>query len=79
METTKYVHGYSEREAQRLIDQATTLDDIIHNDSIFLKDELVLEAGCGVGAQTKIIATKTLIQISFQLTYQKIQLRKPGK
>ncbi len=34
----KYVHGYSEREAQRLIDQATTLDDIIHNDSIFLKD-----------------------------------------
>jgi len=34
------------------------LDDIIHNDSIFPKDSLVLEAGCGVGAQTKIIATK---------------------
>lgn len=58
MEGTKYVHGYSEREALRLKDQAATLDDIIHNDSIFPNDSLVLEAGCGVGAQTKIIATK---------------------
>lgn len=58
MESTKYVHGYSKREASRLNDQASTLDDIIHNDSIFPKDSLVLEAGCGVGAQTKIIATK---------------------
>ena len=58
MESTRYVHGYSEREALRLNDQAATLDDIIHNDSIFTKDSIVLEAGCGVGAQTKIIATK---------------------
>lgn len=53
-----YVHGYSVREALRLKDQAATLDDIIHNDSLFPKGSLVLEAGCGVGAQTKIIATK---------------------
>ncbi len=58
MSNTKYVHGYSDREALRLNDQADTLDDIIHNDTIFLKDSLVLEAGCGVGAQTKIIASK---------------------
>lgn len=58
MESTKYVHGYSDREALRLKDQAETLDDIIHNDSIFPEESLVLEAGCGVGAQTKIIATK---------------------
>jgi ubiquinone/menaquinone biosynthesis C-methylase UbiE len=58
MEDTKYVHGYSNREALRLNDQSETLEDIIHNDSIFPKDGLVLEAGCGVGAQTKIIATK---------------------
>ncbi len=58
MDSTKYVHGYSEREALRLNDQAATLDDIIHHDSLFPKDSLVLEAGCGVGAQTKIIATK---------------------
>jgi SAM-dependent methyltransferase len=55
MGNTKYVHGYSEREAERLNDQANTLDELIHNDTIFLKDSLVLEAGCGVGAQTKII------------------------
>lgn len=58
MERTKYVHGYSEREALRLNDQAATLDEMIHNDSIFPEGGLVLEAGCGVGAQTKIIATK---------------------
>jgi SAM-dependent methyltransferase len=58
LENTRYVHGYSEREALRLKDQAATLDDIIHYDSLFPKDSLVLEAGCGVGAQTKIIATK---------------------
>jgi SAM-dependent methyltransferase len=34
------------------------LDNIIHNDTIFPNDSLVLEAGCGVGAQTKIIAPK---------------------
>ena len=56
--TTRYVHGYSEREALRLNDQATTLDDLIHNDSLFPAGSLVLEAGCGVGAQTRIIAGK---------------------
>ena len=53
-----YVHGYSAREALRLNDQAATLDDIIHYDSLFPEGSLVLEAGCGVGAQTKIIASK---------------------
>lgn len=55
---TKYVHGYSTREAERLKDQAQTLDEIIHNDSVFPENSIVLEAGCGVGAQTKIIASK---------------------
>jgi protein-L-isoaspartate O-methyltransferase len=58
MDSTKYVHGYSEREALRLNDQADTLDSIIHNDTVFPKNSFVLEAGCGVGAQTKIIASK---------------------
>jgi phospholipid N-methyltransferase len=58
MENTKYVHGYSSREAIRLNDQAETLENIIHHDSIFSKGCLILEAGCGVGAQTKIIAPK---------------------
>jgi hypothetical protein len=34
MENSQYVHGYSAREALRLNDQADTLDDIIHNDTI---------------------------------------------
>jgi phospholipid N-methyltransferase len=58
MEGTKYVHGYSNREVVRLNDQAETLDIIIHSDTFFPQGSLVLEAGCGVGAQTKIIAPK---------------------
>jgi threonine dehydrogenase-like Zn-dependent dehydrogenase len=58
MENAEYVHGYSEREALRLNDQASTLEEIIHNDTIFTPGSLVLEAGCGVGAQTGIIAPR---------------------
>jgi hypothetical protein len=46
MTNNEYVHGYSNREALRLKDQAETLDDIIHNDTVFPKGSLVLEAGC---------------------------------
>jgi ubiquinone/menaquinone biosynthesis C-methylase UbiE len=53
---TKYVHGYSEREAKRLKDQANALDNLLHHDSTWNDGSLILEAGCGVGAQTKIIA-----------------------
>lgn len=53
---TKYVHGYSEREAKRLKDQANALDNLLHHDSKWDEGSLILEAGCGVGAQTKIIA-----------------------
>ena len=56
METTQYVHGYSDSEALRLNDQASALDSIIHHDTVFPVGSLVLEAGCGVGAQTRIIA-----------------------
>jgi ubiquinone/menaquinone biosynthesis C-methylase UbiE len=57
MESTKYVHGYTSRESIRLNDQANTLEEIIHHDTIFPKGSLILEAGCGVGAQTKIMAS----------------------
>jgi SAM-dependent methyltransferase len=58
MTKSAYVHGYSAREAVRLNDQADTLDELLHYDTLFKQGELVLEAGCGVGAQTKIIAPK---------------------
>lgn len=51
-----YVHGYSEAESQRLVDQAGTLSRLLHHDTVFNPPGLVLEAGCGTGAQTVIIA-----------------------
>jgi len=53
-----YVHGYNERESIRLEDQANCLSDLLHEDSIYPKGSTILEAGCGVGAQTRIIAPK---------------------
>lgn len=54
----KYVHGYTEKEATRLYDQAVALVEILHHDSLWNAGSRILEAGCGVGAQTKIIAGK---------------------
>ena len=53
---TDYVHGYSEREAQRLRDQAGSVRDLLHWDTAYAPGSLVLEAGCGVGAQTVTLA-----------------------
>jgi len=50
--TTNYVHGYSSREGERLVDQATTLTELLHGDTVYPPGCRVLEAGCGVGAQT---------------------------
>lgn len=51
-----YVHGYSGREGQRLLDQASSLVELLHWDTAFPAASAVLEAGCGVGAQTVTIA-----------------------
>ena len=51
-----YVHGYTEREQLRLFDQASTLADLLHRDTRYPAGSLVLEAGCGVGAQTVVLA-----------------------
>ncbi len=51
-----YVHGYSAKECNRLIDQATTLTELLHSDTAYPEGSLVLEAGCGVGAQTITLA-----------------------
>ncbi len=47
-----YVHGYDPRENLRLQDQASTLVELLHSDTAFPPGSHVLEAGCGVGAQT---------------------------
>ena len=53
---TDYVHGYSEREEARLLDQASTLSDLLHAGTRYPDGARVLEAGCGVGAQTVTLA-----------------------
>lgn len=54
----QYVHGYSAREADRLADQATTLSELLHHDTLYPPGSLVLECGCGTGAQTVILAAR---------------------
>ncbi|MFJ2863443.1 methyltransferase domain-containing protein [Kitasatospora sp. NPDC087314] len=52
-----YVHGYSETEARRLGDQADTLAELLHAGTAYPAGSRVLEAGCGVGAQTVHLLT----------------------
>jgi len=52
----KYVHGYDQRENTRLQDQASTLVELLHSDTYYPARSQVLEAGCGVGAQTITLA-----------------------
>jgi SAM-dependent methyltransferase len=54
-----YIHGYSRREASRLLDQARTLADLLHHDTGYPPGSRVLEAGCGIGAQTVTLAEKS--------------------
>ena len=51
-----YVHGYAPRESVRLRDQAGTLVDLLHSDTSYPAGSIVLEAGCGIGAQTVPLA-----------------------
>jgi SAM-dependent methyltransferase len=54
-----YVHGYHARENERLQDQAGTLVDLLHSDTAYSAGSTVLEVGCGVGAQTVTLATRS--------------------
>jgi SAM-dependent methyltransferase len=54
-----YVHGYDRRENERLRDQAGTLVDLLHCDTAYPSGSVVLEAGCGVGAQTVTLAQRS--------------------
>jgi SAM-dependent methyltransferase len=56
MTSPRYVHGYAHGENQRLFDQANTLAELLHHDTVYPADSQVLEVGCGVGAQTIILA-----------------------
>ena len=52
----QYVHGHSDRESERLHYQASKLAELLHHDTRYPPGSRVLEAACGVGAQTVILA-----------------------
>jgi ubiquinone/menaquinone biosynthesis C-methylase UbiE len=52
----KYVHGYDQKENIRLKDQASTLSELLHHDTVYPAYDRILEPGCGVGAQTITLA-----------------------
>ena len=54
-----YVHGYGPDEVQRLQDQASTLVELLHADTAYPAGASILEAGCGVGAQTVTLASRS--------------------
>src|SRR5947207_899217 len=54
-----YVHGYGPCENQRLQHQAAILVDLLHSDIAYPDGSTVLEVGCGVGAQTVILAQRS--------------------
>lgn len=55
-----YVHGYSAQEAQRLEDQAASVRELIHHDTVYSPGARVLEVACGVGAQCETVASRSL-------------------
>jgi SAM-dependent methyltransferase len=57
--TFPYVHGCDPKENLRLQDQASTLVELLHSDTIYPEGSSVLEAGCGVGAQTVTLASNS--------------------
>jgi len=72
MAQSGYVHGRSEKEQTRLFDQANSLAELLHHDTRYPAGIRVLEAGCGVGAQTVLLlpnspkAVFTAVDISLE-------------
>jgi cyclopropane fatty-acyl-phospholipid synthase-like methyltransferase len=54
-----YVHGYDPRENERLQNQAGALVELLHWDTSYPAGSRVLEAGCGIGAQTVTLARRS--------------------
>lgn len=54
---TQYVHGYTPDETKRLREQSTLLSELFY-DFTYEPGSRVLEAGCGVGAQTYHLTRK---------------------
>lgn len=53
--SVKYLHGFTKKEQQRLVDQAEFLEPYVFQGIDLEFKKKLLEVGCGVGAQTKIL------------------------
>ncbi len=53
-----YVHGYTDRETRRLLEQSLILEELLHSGTSYPPGSHVLEVGCGVGAQTALLARR---------------------
>lgn len=51
-----YVHGYDAHESERLLAQASSVEELLHGDARYPPGSTVLEVGCGTGAQTVSLA-----------------------
>ncbi len=58
MSEISYIHGFDQAEQKRLLEQAAFLAPKVYEGFDFRKVKKLLEIGCGVGAQTKILAQK---------------------
>jgi SAM-dependent methyltransferase len=58
-ESAGYIHGFDEMSRRRLDDQAASIDELVHHDTVFEPDALVVEFGCATGAQTEVLARRT--------------------
>jgi ubiquinone/menaquinone biosynthesis C-methylase UbiE len=52
---SNYFHGYTEKEFNRLLEQSSFLGPDIYQNLHIPKNGTLLEIGCGVGAQTRIL------------------------
>jgi len=74
-----YVHGDDPRENQRLHDQASTLVELLHSDTAYAEGSRVLEAGCGIGAQTVTLASKSPGALITAIDVSEASLAEAGK
>lgn len=74
-----YVHGYNQRENIRLQDQASTLVELLHSDTIYPAGSHILEAGCGVGAQTITLAKNSPGALITSIDISETSLREARK
>lgn len=54
----KYLHGFNKKEQDRLLHQAEFLEPYVYSGVDLEFSERLLEVGCGVGAQTKILCRR---------------------